>query len=55
MAALTGDGSDSDGDNSRYDKQHYWDARFEREDGYEWLCGFEHVRHLLEEEFPSSE
>jgi SAM-dependent methyltransferase len=59
MAALTGDGSDpgsdSDGDNSRYDKQHYWDARFEREDGYEWLCGFEHVRHLLEEEFPAAE
>ncbi len=48
-------GSDSDGDNSRYDKQHYWDRRFETEEGYEWLCGFEHVKVLLEEEFPIGE
>ena len=50
-----GDEHDSDGDNSRYDKQHYWDERFKNEEGYEWLCSFEHVRHLLDEEFPACE
>lgn len=43
---------DSDGDNSRYERQEYWDNRFEKEDQYEWLCNFDHVSQHFEHEFP---
>ena len=35
-------------DNTQYKRQEYWDARFQTEEDYEWLCGYEHVCDFLQ-------
>ena len=33
--------------NFEYNKQMYWDDRYEKDDSYEWFKGYESFRHLV--------
>ncbi|GMH41582.1 hypothetical protein BSKO_09492 [Bryopsis sp. KO-2023] len=41
--------------NSEYGKTEYWDNRFDKEEAYEWLGGYERFKHLIKPHLKSTD